>query len=85
MWLAVTHLASLPKPQGTKIILKMRIVASCEDDSNQPEKETKRLVLNPDVVELLDPGNIHEAPAGRTLCPPSAAPTAFLSDFPLAV
>lgn len=69
MWLAATHLASLPKPEGTEIILKMHIVASCEDDSNQPEKETERPVLNTDLSEPLDPVNIYEAPAGCTLCP----------------
>lgn len=70
MWPAAPHVASLPKPQGTENILKMRIVASCEDDSNQPEEETKRLVLNTDVVELLlDPVSIYEAPAGCTFCP----------------
>lgn len=38
-----------PNPRETEIILKMHTVASCQDDSNQLEEETGKLVLSTDL------------------------------------
>lgn len=58
-----------PNPQGTESILKMHIAAFSLDDSNQPEKETERLVPNTDSVEPLRPITIYDCPVGCTSRP----------------
>lgn len=47
----------------------MHIVALSQDDSNQPEKETERLVPKADSVEPLQPITIYDFPAGCTSRP----------------